>query len=94
MKINMKISALFKTLAVLSMLIVFSAVLYACQPAGYPNSQSLPNSEPVFDSGSTSYSGGVERFVDREAGVVCYIFIGSEKGGIDCLPISETLLKR
>ena len=39
----------------------------------------------------------VYRFVDDEAGVICYILarkVGGEEGGISCLPISETKLDR
>ena len=33
----------------------------------------------------------VYRYIDREAGVVCWIY-ENRGGGIDCMPISETLL--
>lgn len=34
----------------------------------------------------------VYRYVDEEAGVVCWFFNGLEKGGVGCLPISDTKL--
>ena len=34
----------------------------------------------------------VYRITDPEAGVVCYVYTGYEKGGIDCFLISETNL--
>ena len=34
----------------------------------------------------------VYRFVDKEAEEVCWIFIGMEKGGLSCRPLSETAL--
>ncbi len=36
----------------------------------------------------------IGRYVDEEAGVVCWIYNGYEKGGIDCLPIADTRLGR
>lgn len=32
----------------------------------------------------------VGRHVDSEAGIVCWVYVGVNSGGIDCLPISET----
>jgi len=48
---------------------------------------------------TTTYSikrGDIERFVDDEAGVVCYVQTGnrSTSGSIDCLPISDTRLDK
>lgn len=34
----------------------------------------------------------VHRYVDDEAGVACWVFLGVNKGGIDCLPHSQTNL--
>lgn len=36
----------------------------------------------------------VYRIVDEEAGVVCWVFTGPNKGGISCLPLGETGLDR
>lgn len=87
MKINMKIPAVLTALLLLG---AFS--LYACQPAGYVSPNPIFTSDPVSEV-SSSYSGTIERYIDREAGVVCYIIIGSEKGGIDCMPIGDTKLR-
>ena len=32
----------------------------------------------------------VDRFIDREAGVVCYASVAYDGGGLSCVPISET----
>lgn len=34
----------------------------------------------------------VYRTVDEDAGVVCWVFSGPSKGGIDCMSLSETEL--
>ena len=34
----------------------------------------------------------ITRFIDEEAGVVCWIYTGYNKGGISCLPIKDTAL--
>ena len=51
--------------------------------------------EPVGKSERLNISSigyGVFRFIDHEAGVVCWVYKGSEKGGISCLPLGETRL--
>ena len=35
----------------------------------------------------------VERFIDRDAGVVCWVYRGYKKGGIHCLPLEQTRLR-
>jgi hypothetical protein len=35
---------------------------------------------------------GVSRFEDAEAGVICWVYTQAYRGGISCLPKSETLL--
>jgi hypothetical protein len=45
--------------------------------------------EPVS---STSMLGGITRFYDNDAGVVCWVYNDFEKGGISCLPLKETKL--
>ena len=35
----------------------------------------------------------VYRVVDAEAQVACWVYSGIDKGGIDCLPLSETALE-
>ncbi len=37
---------------------------------------------------------GVYRFIDDEAGVVCWIFKGSQRAGLSCLPLGHTILGR
>ena len=36
----------------------------------------------------------VYRWIDKEAGVVCYIFTRENAGGISCVPIKDTLLEK
>lgn len=57
-----------------------------------------PEVDTTAQTGSTEFQLGqghtVERFIDREAGVVCYVARRSDPGGIDCLPIEQTQLAR
>lgn len=55
------------------MIVLMSLMLSGCMP------------EPGFPDTKVVYG---SRFIDEEAGVVCYIY-----SGISCLPISETLLE-
>jgi len=53
--------------------------------------------EKVTDNSVTIYRGTLEtmyRVEDAEAGVVCWIYSGFEKGGVSCLPIEQTRLGR
>lgn len=34
----------------------------------------------------------VERHIDQEAGVACWVYIGVYQGGITCLPLEQTQL--
>jgi len=66
-------------------LIALSALIVlvtACAPAV---------SEPVGDNGVERY---IERYVDTEAGVTCWIYSNGYQGGISCLPIEQTKLDK
>lgn len=63
------------------------ALLVGCAPMIEPASEDI-NAGWVQLGGSNS----VRRYIDREAGVVCYIADGFESIGIDCLPCSQTNL--
>ena len=44
-------------------------------------------------SASGDYTGsGVQRYIDNEAGVVCWVYTAPYRGGLDCMPLNETLL--
>jgi len=36
----------------------------------------------------------ITRYVDDEAGVVCWVYGNYEKGGLSCLPLSQTSIHR
>ena len=55
---------------------------------GGPGVTDLPDTTVVHRGALTT----VYRVADDEAGVVCWIYRGYEKGGIDCLPIEQTRL--
>jgi hypothetical protein len=63
---------------------IFVLLIAGCVPATSPDS-TLGKSIPV---GSKS---NVYRYIDTEAGVACWLYTG---GGIDCMPMSDTNLKR
>ena len=48
-------------------------------------------------SGSVHITNDIERFIDREAGVVCWVFEDTVyeggAGGLSCLPLDVTKLK-
>jgi len=53
---------------------------------------SCNDGEPMKQVTGGNIGNNIYRYVDNEAGVVCWIWNGYEKGGIHCLPISETKL--
>lgn len=59
------------------------------------NTEATTNGTIVYDGVETSDE--VTRFVEAEAGVVCYYFaypaIEAGQGGISCLPINDTALE-
>lgn len=76
--------------------IVLVGLLVGCAPTPPPDAtpyvKPYPASDHVIEVGQVTFDiavyGDVTRFVDTEAGVVCYV--GYSK--MDCLPISETKL--
>ena len=62
-------------------LIVLLFLAAACGPS--------PGYEDTKDIGNM-----ITRWQDNEAGVVCWVFVAYNKGGISCLPVSETKLDR
>lgn len=74
------------TIAVIA--VVLLAGLAGCVGgSGEQTPDSGPSDEDVQEGGSFE---DVDRFIDREAGVVCYKFSGFEKGGLSCVPIEQT----
>ncbi len=38
----------------------------------------------------SNYGEAIYRFTDMRAGVVCWLWTGNQKGGLSCLPLSQT----
>ena len=64
-------------------------VLLAVSCAPIPQEKVGPEWTTLAGSNLTM---SVYRVTDREAGVVCWLYSSIEKGGIDCMPISDTRL--
>ena len=64
----------------LVVLVVMILILTSCVPEGVTVEQ-----PDIIKS-------NVTRFIDEEAGVVCWEYDGYRSGGISCLPIDETKL--
>ena len=74
-------------------LIVLIVALLGCAPTMSPQERAATevkglSTELPEEHVLTIY--GLRRVVDKEAGVVCYMYIG--RGGVSCLPLSETTL--
>ncbi len=65
---------------------LLSLVLAGCAASAGGNS--------TFWQISNTRLSGVYRTLDEEAGVVCWVYSSIDKGGIDCMPISETKLEK
>ena len=72
-------------------LVLLIAVLVVLVSYGGPkqDGSTLDSADYQVDFSHVSAYLEVTRYIDREAGVVCY---SVNKGGIDCLPIAETEL--
>jgi hypothetical protein len=75
---------------ILVILFVIGLLLTACDFNDDMRVQKEEAVKTTFDL----YWGDVERFVDTEAMVVCYIYTSesSTRGAISCVPLSETTL--
>jgi hypothetical protein len=76
---------------VLWVVIVVALLAVACTTTDYESADvaTMPEITTLYGSTGTS----VYRFTDRDAGVVCWIYSAIERGGIDCLPLSDTRLE-
>lgn len=43
----------------------------------------------MVDDIPTNFPNGVSRFVDKEAGVVCWVYEDDYSGGISCIPLPQ-----
>lgn len=66
------------------------ALLVGCAPTTDP----LPaySGDLSWETLDYTYANMVYRFIDAEAGVVCYYVDGGYDGGLSCLPCSQTNL--
>lgn len=70
--------------------LVLAVLVAGCTPAAQATDLEKENLKLIVDGG---LGRGTYRLTDEEAGVVCYVFMGYQRGGISCLPISETNLE-
>ena len=91
-KIRLASSLAMTTLLTILALILIVAILSSCADL---EEGSVPSSdlEVVYSLGTTLDGIIVVRFIDEEAGVVCYLFKGYKTGGLSCLPLSQTALE-
>jgi hypothetical protein len=80
----------------LLIMILMATILVACTPEYTPPENAIIHRR-VTDSFNIKLlmKGGmlaISRFVDEEAGAVCWLYEGYEKGGISCLPLDQTNL--
>ena len=81
MKIPHRYSLTIAVTAFLLLAIGVPALLAGCQPKLI---------EPVAPGVNLGYN--ISRYVDAEAGVVCWVYNASYSGGLACLPIADTRL--
>ncbi|UBF19628.1 hypothetical protein HRTV-10_gp44 [Halorubrum tailed virus 10] len=73
----------------LALAVVSTIALAGCvaeQPEESPIKADASDATEVYEDNQKS----VDRFIDREAGVVCYASVAYDGGGLSCVPISET----
>jgi len=69
----------------IALVLVLVALLVGCETD--PEWKNPDNQERLSSVGT------VYRYIDAEAGVVCWIVDGGYNGGMSCLPIGETDLR-
>lgn len=69
-------------------------VLVGCATQEYTNEDSGIDSIYLGKIKSGSYANYIERFIDSEAGVVCWVVVEFRGGGISCLPLDQTNLSK
>lgn len=74
--------------------IIVLLVLVACSSLE-PATQSVPENESAqwTKLGGVPLANGLYRYVDSEAGVVCWLAERPKGAGLSCLPIEETSLR-
>jgi len=76
----------------LLLLVVVTILLIGCAPvASMPTDDSVSAQEIPAGNGGLG-GNNVFRYIDEEAGVVCWIYSDGYRGGISCLPLVETNL--
>ncbi|AAL54983.1 hypothetical protein HfxHF1_420 [Halophage HF1] len=73
----------------LTLAVVSTIALAGCtaeQPAESPVKSNASDATEVYEDNQKS----VDRFIDREAGVVCYASVAYEGGGFSCVPMNDT----
>ena len=70
-----------QTLYILGLSVVVLWLVTGCQP------KVIESRSPSMNPGY-----GISRYVDQEAGVVCWVWAGGHAGGLSCLPIADTRL--
>ena len=74
------------------LLILLLAVTSCATPTPtYLSLEATPDAPDVIYSTKIS---GLLRVVDEDAGVVCWVWVGPQGVGIDCLPLEQTRLER
>ena len=72
-------------------LVLLALLLATCAPATQePPQETFGDFELVATTGGY---GNVWRFIDTKADVACWLILGMERGGISCLPLSDTALE-
>ena len=91
-KVELGASFVMTTLLATLALVLIVAILPSCTDL---EEGSVPSSdlEVVYTLGTTLDGIIVVRFIDEEAGAVCWLFKGYKTGGLSCLPLSQTALE-
>ena len=79
-----------KRIILVGLVLIF---MIACARPEYQDSQGA-KPQTIGRISIDGYGGYVERITDNEAGVVCWVLMGYEKGGISCLPLEQTKLSK
>jgi len=74
-------------------LVLLALLLATCAPAVQESGSTQVMSGDLVLVATTGGYGNVWRFIDTKADVACWLILGMERGGISCLPLSDTALE-
>lgn len=83
-----------KKIILIVLILVLASIISSCVPAYISEAKTTTTPEIIINGYEImEMNSGVSRFIDKEAGVVCWMSRVSYGYSISCLPLDATLLE-